>query len=230
MTAKNFNLASVANLVGSYGRGVVFYADKWDPTAGALVMSQLGVTEGDIVVTPNAATAGLTFTELTGPAKHEMDYLGEDPVVEIPLFLTDPTLIAVVSPSGSQHGGRSRRGSVKEYTLAIFPEALFLQAGVDGIVTDYTVSYDDVTGVWSFNGLALTSQQQAYLDVSLWLWRVMFNRPPRRFRGGAGDDKKNIETVSTQTMHHPDLPEGHHLFTTGDPGEFGITLAGYTPS
>jgi len=220
----NFNLADVSGIIASYGRGVVFYADKWDPTT-ALSMTQLGVTEGDINVSPNGATAGLTLPELTGPIPHEMDYLGENPVIEIPLYLADPTLIGICSPSGSKHAGRSRRGPVKEYTLAIFPEALFLEADNDGIVTDFEVAFD-IAGAWTFNNIALTADQQRLLDASFWLWRVVFNRPTRRFRGGAGDDKKNIETVSTQAMHHPDLAEGHHIYTTGDPFLAGIDLNG----
>jgi hypothetical protein len=223
--ATNFNLADVSAIVASFGRGVVFRASKWVPSSGALVMSQLGTTEGDITITPNAATAGLTIPELTGPAMHDMDYLGENPTVEIPLYLADPALIALVSPSGSAHAGRSRRGPVAEHTLAIFPEALFLVNDDQGIVHDHTVSFDGA-GVWEFNGEALDAEKASLLDASFWLWRCVFNRPPRRFRGGAGDDKKNIETVSTQAMHHPDLPEGHHIYTTGDPFLAGVDLNG----
>jgi len=222
---QNFTLADVSAIIASYGRGVVFFAHKWTPADGALITTQLGVTEGDITITPNAATAGLTIPELTGPIPHEMDYLGENPVIEIPLYLADPSLIAVVSPSGSAHAGRSRRGPVKEYTLAIFPEALFLQDDSEGIVHDYSIGYDGAGG-WTFNGIALDTDRQRLLDASLWLWRVVFNRPTRRFRGGAGDDSKNIETVSTQSMHHPDMPEGHHIYTSGDPFVSGIDLNG----
>lgn len=221
----NLTLADVSRIIASYGRGVVFRAPKWVPADGVLTMTQLGVTEGDIVINPNAETAGLTIPELTGPAVHEMDYLGENPVIEIPLYLAEPELIAIVSPSGSAHAGRSRRGPVKEHTLAVFPEALFLADDAEGIVDDYTVAFD-AAGVWTFNGLALDTERQRLLDATMWLWRVVFNRPTRRFRGGAGDDKKNIETVSTQSMHHPDLPEGHHTYTTGDPFASGIDLNG----
>lgn len=221
----DFNLKDVADVIASYGRGVVFYAPKWDPATGALAMTQLGVTEGDIVVTPNGATAGLTLPELTGPAVHEMDYQGENPAIEIPLYLADPTLIGICSPPGSAHAGRSRRGPVKEWTIAVFPEALFLQADNAGIVSDFTVAFDNA-GAWTFNDAALTDEQQRLLDVSFWLWRAVFNRPTRRFRGGAGDDKKNLETVSVVAMHHPDLPEGHHLYTTGDPFASDIDLNG----
>lgn len=223
----NLNLLDVSSILATYGRGVVFYADKWDPATGALTLLQLGITEGDIVVTPNSSVAGLTIPELTGPAVHELDYLGENPTIEMPLYLADPALIAICSPSGSAHAGRSRRGPVHEYTLLVIPEALFLAADGDGIVTDYTVAFDGA-GAWTANGVALTDEQTRLLNVSFWLWRAVFNRPTRRFRGGAGDDKKNIETVSVQTMHHPDMPEGHHIYTTGDPFEFAIDLNGFS--
>lgn len=220
----NLALASVAGLVASYGRGVVFYAERWDRT-GPLNMVQLGVTEGDIVINTNPEVAALTLPELTGPAPHEMDYTGENPQVEIPLYLADPALMAVVSPSGSAHAGRSRRGSVREYTLAVFPEALFLAADSEGIVDDYVVAFD-ANGDWTFNGVALTPERAELLAASFWLWRGFFSRPPRRFRGGAGDERKNIETVTLQGMHNPDMPEGHHLYTTGDPFLADINLDG----
>lgn len=220
----NFLLADVSALVATYGRGVVFYAPKWDGV-GALSMTQLGVTEGDIVVTPNASTAALTIPELTGPAAHEMDYIGEAPTVDIPLYLADPALIAICSPSGSGHAGRSRRGPVKEWTLAVIPEGIFLEAGGDGIVADHTVAFDGA-GVWTFNSIALDADRQRMLDVSFWLWRAVFNRPPRKFRGGDGDAKKNIETVQAVGLHHPGMPEGHHIYTTGDPFASGVDLNG----
>ncbi len=222
----NLNLMDVAGLIATYGRGVVFRGNGWVPADGALTMSQLGVTEGDIVVTPNSATAGLTIPELTGPAVHDFDYLGENPTVDIPLYLADPALIAVCSPSGSAHAGRSRRGPVRTHTLFVVPEAMFLSTNSEGIVDDtHTVAFDG-SGNWTFDGVALTTEQQRLLDASFWLWKAVFNRPVRRFRGGAGDDKKNIETVSLVAMHHPDLPEGHHIYTSGDPFAFGIDLNG----
>lgn len=221
----NFNLKDVSGIIASYGRGVVMYADKWDTTS-PLVMQQLGVTEGDITITPNGATAGLTIPELTGPAVHEFDYLGENPTIEIPLYLADPALIRICSPSGSEHAGRSRRGPVKEYTLWVVPELLFLTTNDAGIVDDtHTLAFDGA-GVWTVDASPLTDDQQRLLDASFWLWRAVFNRPVRRFRGGAGDDKKNIETVSTVAMHHPDLIEGHHIYTSGDPFAFDIDLNG----
>lgn len=221
----NFSLADVSNILATYGRGIVFECDKWVPADGQIVMTQLGSTEGDIAVNPNSQVAGLSLPELTGPAKHEMDYLGEDPKIEIPLYLADPALIAKVSPSGSAHAGRSRRGPVKEHTLWVVPEALFLSADGTGIVSTHTLAFD-IAGVWTLDAVALTAEQTRLLDASFWLWRAVFDRPPRRFRGGAGDDKKNLEKVSVTAMHHPDMPEGHHIYTTGDPFAVNIDLNG----
>ena len=79
-------LLDLATLVRSWGRGVVFYADRWSPGT-ALALTHLGDTEGDIKIATNPAMAGLTTPELTGPAVHEMDYTGEAPTLELPLWL-----------------------------------------------------------------------------------------------------------------------------------------------
>ena len=220
----DLNLLDLADVVRSFGRGVVFQSPVWDPATGPLALTHLGDTEGDIMVNTNPEVAGLTTPELTGPAFHEGDYVGENPVVEIPLYLTDPALWAICSPSGSAHAGRSRRGSVAERTLVIFPEQLFLVTDPQGIVARETLVFTG-TG-WTLGGDALTAAQLALLDSSFWLWRGFFNRPPRRFLGGAGDARKNIETVSFQAMQHPDMPEGPGLYTTGDPADSSINLDG----
>lgn len=194
----------------SLGKGIVFYANKWNPTT-PLALTHLGDTEGDISIAPNAEVAMLTLPEVSGPAPHEADYTGEAPTIELPLYLADPSLMAVVSPSGSGSAGRTLRRAAKEYTLVVFPEALFIDDNFERATLAYA------GGNWTLGGLALTEAQEELLATSLWFWRVVFNRPPRRFLGGAGDARKQIETVSCMVMHHPGLPEGHHLYTLGDP-------------
>lgn len=216
--ASNFELKTLAEVLRSYGRGVVFRAERWDPETGdPLALVHLGDTEGDIVFNPQAEVTGLTLPELTGPAIHEADSTGENPTLELPLFLADPALYPIVSPNGSAHGGRSNRVAAAEHTLAIFPEALFGESREALVCTN---------GAWTLGGVALTSAQLALLDAALWLWRGFFSRPPRSFKGGAGDARKNIETVTFQVMHHDSMPEGHKLYTTGDPADSGIDLEG----
>lgn len=214
----NLSLLNLADVLRTYGRGVVFRGPRWDPDSGApIVLSHLGDTEGDIAFAPNAEVAGFTLPELTGPAMHEATYTGENPTLEIPIYLADPALLATVSPKGSGSAGRSSRTTPVEHVLAIFPEALFGE-NREALVHN--------AGDWTLGGVPLTAAQLALLDTALWLWRGFFNRPPRRWLGGAGDASKNIESISFQVMHHGGMPEGHKLYTLGDPNEAGIDLEG----
>jgi hypothetical protein len=219
-----YTTLDLAAQLRSFGRGVIMYADKWDLVT-PLRLTHLADTEGDIVVNTNGETASLTLPELTGPAAHETDFVGENPVIEVPVFLADPALHAIISPMGSSSGGRSRRGRVKEYTIAIFPEALFI--GEDP-VTNLPIrrALEFGGGVWNIDGNPLTAEEEELLGNAFWLWRASFTRPPRRFRGGAGDERKNIETVTIQGMYHPDMPDGHRHYTTGDPADADINLEG----
>lgn len=212
------NLLDLNEVLRTYGRGVVFRGVRWDPGEGSpIVLAHLGDTEGDIAFTPNSEVAGFTLPELTGPAMHEGTYTGENPTLELPLFLADPALLPTVSPKGSAHAGRSARTAVAEHVLVIFPEALFGESRAQLTVT---------AGAWTLGGVPLTAAQLALLDTALWLWRGFFNRPPRRWLGGPGDASKNIESVSFQVMHHPGMPEGHKLYTVGDPHDYAIDLEG----
>lgn len=219
----SYALRDLNQIVRSWGRGVVFYADRWS-LSQPLALTHLGDTEGDIVVNTNPDLQHLTVPELTGPASHDADYMGENPTIDMPLYVADPDMLAILSPSGSAHAGRSRRSPVVERTIAIFPEQLFLILGVDGIYRDFTLDFDGTT--WTLNSIPLDAAKLALLDVAFWGWRAIFNRPNRTFHGGGGDAKKNIETVQVTLMHHPAMPEGHHLYTTGDPADSLIALGG----
>lgn len=221
----NYNLLDLTTIRRHLGgRGVVLYAPRWDRN-GALALTHLGDTEGDIVVSTNPEVSALTLPELSGPAAHEADYTGENPTVEIPLFLADPTTLAIVSPTGAASAGATRRRAVQEYTLVIIPETLFLVNNAAGAPERKQLAFTTAGG-WTLNGVALTADQLDLLESSVWLWRGYFSRPPRSFRGGAGDAKKAIETVTFQAMHHPGMPEGHMLYTTGDPALAEIDLDG----
>lgn len=219
----NFTLMDLNALSRTWGRGVIFRAPKWDPT-GPLALSYLTDTEGDIVVNTNPELATMTLPELTGPANHDVDFLGENPVIEAPMFVTDPLLHALVGPTGSAHGGRERRGRPVEHTIAIFPEELWLNPLTNEIDRTKDFSYNG--GVWTYDGEALSATKLELLDASFFLWRAVINRPPRTFHGGAGDAKKQIEPVSIQGLYHPDMPNGHHLYTSGNPYDAGIDLEG----
>lgn len=219
-----YTLQDLSTILRRIGRGVVFSGPVYSPGT-ALTLTHLGDTEGDIVVNTNAEIATLTTPELTGAAAHEADYVGENPVIEIPMYLSDPALRAKLSPSGQSHAGRSRRSVPIEHTLSILPEALFtaIDPGTGASSVD-TISVS-AAGVWSRGATTFSAAQSAILAAgAFWAWRGIFSRPPMTYRGGAGDDSKDIDTASFQLMFHPGMPEDHHLYTIGDPTLFGIDL------
>lgn len=215
---------NLQNLLRKIGRGVVMYAvdGNGDPVRwnrnGPLTLRHLGDTQGEINLAPNETIAPTTLEEISGDAVYEAEYVGENPQLSIPLFLADPDLLPVVSPTGFASAGHIRTREVSERTVVVFPERLFrLPAGGYGTLT-YT------GGIWQLNGQALTTGHQTLLALSVWLWRCYFTRPPRRFLGGHGNDAKNIEVTTCQVMIHPDMPDGHHLYTSGDPAVAGINI------
>lgn len=220
----NYTLLDLENVLRRMGRGTVWYAvdGAGDPVrwgaAGELNLNHLGDTEGDIAFEPNGEVATLTTPELSGGAILEATHLGENPQLQIPLFLADPDLLPIVSPVGQAGAGYGRVRDVSERTVVVFPEELFLEA--DG--TYAVLAYSG--GTWTVGGDALSAAQQTSLENSLWIWRGYFERPSRSFMGGHGDDGKNIVTVNFNAMMHPDLPEGQRLFSIGDPSAVGIDI------
>jgi hypothetical protein len=224
----DYELLDLETVLRQYGRGTVWYAvdeagdpTRWDGTS-ELLLNHLGDTEGDIVFSPNNAVATLTLPEISGGAVHDAIDTGENPTLEFPLFLADPDLLPIVAPRGSASAGHIRVCDVAERTLVLFPEKLF---NVTGGCTYGTLSYTLAEG-WKLEGVALTAAQETLLEISLWLWRGYFTRPNSTFKGGHGDDGKNIETVTFNCMMHASMPDGHRLYTRGDPATAGITIEG----
>lgn len=223
----DYSLLNLESVLRAKGRGVVFYAvdalgepEAWDGTT-ELLLDHLGDTEGDITVTANSTVANLTLPEIAGDAVFEAVATGEAPTLEFPLFLADPDLLPVVSPRNTASAGHIRVCDVAERTLVVFPEKLF---------SDADCSYDDLSytlaGGWKVGGVALTAAQLTYLEMAVWFWRGYFDKPDNRFLGGHGDDGKNLETVTFHAMMHPTMPDGHRLYTIGDPATAGILLEG----
>lgn len=224
--ANEYKLLDLQALLRAIGRGVVFYADKWDGQTD-LELTHLGDTEGEITAEMNASYSHLTLPELTGEAKHRSYVNGEDPVVTIPLYLADPALRAIISPTGSASGGHQRQRPVTERTVVIFPEELFFDeaAGAYG-----DLAYTDSDG-WQVNGTALTPRQEALLGMSVWFWRGYFDRPGLAYRHEDGG--KLVEPATFQVMQSDlaigMIPDGHRLYTVGDPADAAIDIAPGVP-
>lgn len=221
----NFSLLNLETVLRKYGRGVVAYAVDlsgdpvlWDG-ASELILAHLTDTEGDITLTANATQADLTLPEIAGDAVFESTYTGEAPTIELPLFMADPDLLSIISPIDSGSAGHIRVREVSERTIVIFPEALFRTSA--GAYAE--LSYD---GAWKLDGVAIDAAHQTLLGLSVWFWRAYFEKPNTMFKGGHGNDAKNIVTVTMHGMMHPAMPDGNRLYTRGNPATAGIDITG----
>lgn len=214
----NFTLANLQDQVRAIGRAVVMIAPtRWEPGT-KIALQHLADTEGDISVAKNESYVHLQLPELTGPAKHESYVEGEDPVITMPIFIASPDTRALITPTDHASGGYSRRRKVKSRTLVLFPEEMFFDEASN---TYQQLSYSDAGG-WELGGEVLTTDQERLLGLSMWFWRGYFTRPSIPFRHG--DAGKTVESVSFQVQHAAYMPEGHMLYTLGDPAESDIDI------
>jgi hypothetical protein len=212
-----FTLLDLQNVLRTIGRGVVFYSNQW--VSGDISLTHLGDTEGEIVATPTSTISALTTPELTGDDEIVAFVLGAGMNVTIPLYVADPSVRAILSPTGNASGGTSRRIPVLERTLVIFPEELFFDEA--GSREYETLAYTSGGG-WTVGGTALTARQEALLGQAVWLWRGYFMPAPITFRhDNAG---KAVENVTFKAMHDFTKPENHQVYTIGDPADAGIDI------
>jgi hypothetical protein len=208
------DLLDLTAQIRAIGRGSVFYAPGAFAGSGTALVANLvhlGDTEGEISIELNDSYSTLTLPELTGAAAHDKYLEGLDPRVTIPLYAADDALRAIVSPTGSASGGFQRRRAVTEYTMAILPEQVFIEANAQ-VTVDYTTA-----GGWTVGGDAATAAQEALLDLGIWFWRGHFTATPPMYKHEDGG--KVVQQVVFHVMHNGAMPDGHHLFTIGRPEE-----------
>lgn len=194
------NLQSALKTIG---KGYVFVGDP--SVSGTAGLRALGATEGEIKVAFNQEFNDLKFPEHTGPAVHERKLTGENVTVTIPLILGDPDLLDDVSPVRAAGGGFSSQQPVKTTSLVIFPESE-IRAGLS-----YTAGTGGAAGTWS----------PAAPRNAVWIWRGHFVRPGMNYK--QADGGKVIVETTFQAMFDASRPEGHKLYTIGDPAAAGIT-------
>ena len=199
------------------GKAAIFYAPLWD-TETELDMDFLGFTEGEVSVAFNDEEQALTLPEYTGSLAHEKRIQGPGPIVTIPIFTGSPALRAVLSPTGTASGGTGRQIRPVEYTLAIFPEDLFLDVATGQ--TQLELSYDGTA--WELAGQALTTEQARLLGQSLWIWRGHFTRPDMTYR--FEEVGKSVDETTFVAMYYDLMPNGHRAHTIGDPTTQGIDV------
>ena len=214
----SYSLLDLTTQVRAIGRASVFYsAGAFAGTGTDLTLTHLGDTEGEITIESNESYSDLTLPELTGDAIHERYYSGENPVVTIPIYAADAALRAILSPTGSASGGHWRRRAVTEYTMVLFPEELFIEADAQ-VAVAYTTA-----GGWTVGGDAATAAQMNLIDLSVFFWRGHFTRAMPIYRHEDGG--KVVQSINFQSMFNLDMPDGHGLFTIGNPADSSIEIA-----
>lgn len=180
----------------------------------------LGQKEGDIEWGGTGPTFNfLEAVEITGPAKHDAVYMGEDPAMTIPLIVpASGSIWATVSPTGVAGGGYSNPQTPAFTSLAIIPDRE-LGGGLK-----FTPG---APGTWSRlagNGVGAASGAGAVPKNSLWFWKVSLARGTTRWSGTA---LKMILPVAAQVYWRQEstvgnaIPEGYHQYLVGDPATLG---------
>lgn len=215
----SYSLLDLTAQVRAIGRASVFYGTGpygyvASPTGADLTLTHLGDTEGEITVEFNEEYTGMTLPELTGGALHNRYVSGENPRVTIPLYVADPDVRAILSPTGSASGGYQRRRAVTNYVLVLIPEEVFIESNAQ-VALEATNTAG--TMAWTVGGDAATPRQLELLDQSIWFWGGHFEKPGIPYRHEDGG--KAIMEVTYQSILNSDMPDGHMLYTIGRPDQ-----------
>ena len=190
------------------GRATIWRRPVWDGTDDLFDgMVHIGNTEGAIDIAPNPEYSELTLPESSGPASLKRFVAGERPEFEIGIF-PSPVGLAVFSPTARAAAGQQRRRIAREHTLWIVPEALFLKADINGVMTEVPVTYSG--GVFLKDGLALTAAEQELVDLSIVIWRADFSRTTPVYRHEDGG--KSLRSVNVRIQQDFRRPSGAQLY------------------
>lgn len=172
-------------------------------------MTSLGGVEGTVEVTPGYNSNALSAPELTGDVAHQMVTTLGNVTVTIPLIIADMSVIPKISPTGTTGGGFSIPQKAAETTVLIIPRNLVGGSLVN--TTGLTAGWTRTAG----NGVAGASGAGAAPVNAIWLWRATPTYASLPFAYGNGG--KIIITVTYTAMFDGTKPEGHKVFTIGDP-------------
>lgn len=223
--ANSFDLNGISLTEASIGRAALFYAvtgspaapTYWDGTTD-LRLEHLGYTEQAIQPNANGSFSILTLPELMGDAPLRVFQKGEAPVMSFSVLCGTKALAQFFSPTGSGSGGYKRWREVSYRTIVLFPEALFLESNAE-VTVGFTKGSP---GSWTVGGNAATAAQLAQIDISLWFWKTYVTRAmPLYNPEDGGRDLTGIEIRGVQDLTKPD---GHQLWTLGDPADAGIDI------
>lgn len=215
----SYSLTDLTAAVRAIGRGAVFYGTgAFAGSGNDLSLTHLGDTEGMIEPNVEYALSQLTAPELHGDAPIEVTAAGPAFDLSFDLWAAAKATQDIIQPVAGAPGGTNRPRSVTEYTLAVFPEALFIEDNVE-VAVAYTTA-----GGWTVGGDAASAAQLALIDNSLWIWRGFF--PTAATPAYQHDDGgKRLLSVTFRAMVNTDMPDGNVIYTRGNPADESIEIA-----
>lgn len=221
----NTTLEALNEAALEIGKASILYAAEWNGTVN-LALTHLGDTEGAVKFTANESIGGLKLPEIYGEGLVRAYVTGADPVLTAPVFLADPELRAIISPTGDGLIGSGGRRAVTRYTLAIMPTALYFDpdtgkndAGVNFDGTDWKKVTEAVPA-----GRALTTDETRLLGLSIWIFSGYWERPAFTYEATVNDVVKNIEECTFHALRSTAAALEGTLAVIGDPADYDIDI------
>lgn len=188
---------SLTEAIKAIGKADIYAGDA--TTASGLLA--LGATEGDIEVEELETYNDLMAPEYTGDAVHDRKVLQGGARITAPLILTAAAYDKLSSLGDGTGGGHSTQQAAVTTTILVIPQS---EVGAG-------LSFS--AGVWA----------PAAPVHAVWLWRAVIE--PDTYAFHHGDGGKTIREVSFLTLFDDAKPEGHKLWTRGDPDAHAIVIA-----
>jgi hypothetical protein len=238
-----YTIPNLAEAIRSVSRPVIMWhttgsppntaPDLWEPELGLpLTLEHAGDTEGALTVSFETERSNLLVPELFGNVPLKSFITSETPsITGVNVWVADPDIAKKWSPTAVAHGGRSRRAEDQGRTMRIIPEDLFIAA--DG-QTQVGLIYEDndfmqqplaADGVTPSGApVAVPAAKEHLIGNIITLWRVGVDRADKVYQHE--DGSRSLAAVGIIPMIHPNMPNGHHVFTMGNPFDYGIETGG----
>lgn len=196
---------SLTTALQAIGVADVFIGD----TLTANGLTSLGAVEGNIEVSVPWELNELTAPELTGKVPHQATATLGSVTMKVPVILGDASLYSKISPSGTSGGGFSTPQKVAETSCVVIP-----RSQVGGGLTNTAGTPTGWTRV-AGNGADAGSGVTAAPTNAVWFWRatMSFGNLPYSYSNGG----KVLVEVTFTAMFDVSKPEGHKVYTIGDP-------------
>ena len=195
---------TLANAVAAIGKAQVYTGNPF--TVGG--MKALGSIEGEVSFNEDFQYNDLT-TEQTGGVVHQRQVMLGSVTITAPIVFSNVEAYASTHPLGLAHGGHSRQQPAAETSVMIVPD---FEHAADGTFA-YNIAGAETTPSW----------KPAPPKHAVFLWRASRTRDALSFQQDNGGKRVITVTFTGMWFDGAAVPEGHKVYTIGDPVAAGVT-------